>query len=180
MPTRAPIQPLETRYHGYRFRSRLEARWSVAFEVLKLEFEYEPEGYRLADGSCYLPDFYFPQIRSYAEVKPEPVGRYAEFDHEAMHKASGLVLATCRPLIILDGAARDTNYWVMQPDSMDPVGWDWSSVFPFEPHAVHLTEGRLWYDWNGLEFPEHIIPYWADRLHPAIAASRAARFERVA
>lgn len=51
------LQAIETTYKGYRMRSRLEARWAVAFEVLGLEWYYEREGYVMNDGSFYLPDF---------------------------------------------------------------------------------------------------------------------------
>ena len=51
------IKPIETLYHGYRFRSRLEARWAVFFDSLGVKYEYEPEGFKLPDGSMYLPDF---------------------------------------------------------------------------------------------------------------------------
>src|SRR5262245_3495425 len=36
------IQPIETIYRGYRFRSRLEARWAVFFQTLGVPWEYEP------------------------------------------------------------------------------------------------------------------------------------------
>ena len=51
------IQPIETKYKGYRFRSRLEARWAVFFDALGVEWEYEPEGFQLPSGKKYLPDF---------------------------------------------------------------------------------------------------------------------------
>lgn len=51
-----PIKPIETRYAGHRFRSRLEARWCVLFEQLGFEWHYEEEGYELPSGR-YLPDF---------------------------------------------------------------------------------------------------------------------------
>src|SRR5690625_2304014 len=63
------IKPIETRYKGYRFRSRLEARWAVFFDALGIEWQYEPEGYVLEDGTWYLPDFWLPQIGKYVEVK---------------------------------------------------------------------------------------------------------------
>lgn len=50
------IRPIETRYAGFRFRSRLEARWAVFFDTLGIKWEYEPQGYML-DGKPYLPDF---------------------------------------------------------------------------------------------------------------------------
>lgn len=51
------IKPIETVYKGYRFRSRLEARWAVFFEVCGAHYRYENEGFQLTDGSYYLPDF---------------------------------------------------------------------------------------------------------------------------
>ena len=63
------IKAIETHYNGYRFRSRLEARWAVYFDALGIEYEYEPEGYVLQGGSTYLPDFYLPLVDAYVEVK---------------------------------------------------------------------------------------------------------------
>jgi len=65
-------KPIETRYKGYRFRSRLEARWAVFFDALQICYRYEPEGFDL-NGLWYLPDFYLPseQPGSWIEVKPE-------------------------------------------------------------------------------------------------------------
>jgi hypothetical protein len=60
------IKAIETRYKGYRFRSRLEARWAVFFDSLGIEWEYEPEGFELPSG-FYLPDFL---IRSHVEQGP--------------------------------------------------------------------------------------------------------------
>lgn len=51
------IKPIETRWNGYRFRSRLEARWAVFFDALGLSWEYEPEGFDLGEAGYYLPDF---------------------------------------------------------------------------------------------------------------------------
>lgn len=60
--------PIDTEYKGYFFRSRLEARWAVFFEKMGWRWEYEVEGYELPSGR-YLPDFYFPDLNCYAEVK---------------------------------------------------------------------------------------------------------------
>jgi hypothetical protein len=69
------IKAIETEYKGYRFRSRLEARWAVCFDKLGLEWVYESEGFVLDDGITYLPDFYlaFPIFNRpglYVEIKP--------------------------------------------------------------------------------------------------------------
>lgn len=54
---------IETHYNGYRFRSRLEARWAVFFDAAGIKYEYEPEGFELDDGTKYLPDFYIPHFK---------------------------------------------------------------------------------------------------------------------
>ena len=58
--TQLSIKPIETEYNGYRFRSRLEARWAVFVDAAGIGDEYEPEGFELYDGTRYLPDFYIP------------------------------------------------------------------------------------------------------------------------
>lgn len=64
------IQPIETRYAGHRFRSRLEARWAVFFDTLGIRWEYEPEGYLVGPNRTpYLPDFWLPQEKLWVEVK---------------------------------------------------------------------------------------------------------------
>jgi hypothetical protein len=64
------IKPIETNYKGYRFRSRLEARWAVFFDTWGVKWEYEPEGFSLPHGK-YLPDFWLPEWNAWFEVKPE-------------------------------------------------------------------------------------------------------------
>ena len=65
----AEIKAIETIYNGYRFRSRLEARWAVFFDALGLEYNYELEGFVLPSGRKYLPDFFLPQSKMFVEVK---------------------------------------------------------------------------------------------------------------
>lgn len=63
------MKAIETHYKGYRFRSRLEARWAVFFDAMGLRWEYEPEGFELPSG-CYLPDFrLFDATIGWVEVK---------------------------------------------------------------------------------------------------------------
>jgi hypothetical protein len=62
------VKPIETVYNGYRFRSRLEARWAVFFDSVGFKWEYEPEGYDLGNSKWYLPDFYLGNL-GYIEVK---------------------------------------------------------------------------------------------------------------
>lgn len=43
------LKAIQTEYKGYRFRSRLEARWAVLLDELGVKWEYEPEGYDLLE-----------------------------------------------------------------------------------------------------------------------------------
>jgi hypothetical protein len=77
------MQPITTVYRGYRFRSRLEARWAVFFDALGLNWTYEPEGFDL-DGDWYLPDFRVTsgEITYWYEIKPlnsEPCEKFDRF-----------------------------------------------------------------------------------------------------
>lgn len=59
---------IETRYAGYRFRSRIEARWAVFFDTLGIKYQYELEGFEL-DNVWYLPDFWLPEQQYWIEIK---------------------------------------------------------------------------------------------------------------
>jgi hypothetical protein len=77
------MEPIQTKYKGYRFRSRLEARWAVFFDALDLEWIYEPEGFKLEDGTYYLPDFKVLtpyQFSHWYEIKPRGVTEDDKFD----------------------------------------------------------------------------------------------------
>lgn len=63
------IKEIETEYAGYLFRSRLEARWAVFFDALDIKWQYETEGFENQYGDRYLPDFFFPETRTWVEVK---------------------------------------------------------------------------------------------------------------
>lgn len=61
------MEPIETNYKHYWFRSRLEARWAVFFDELDCYWSYEVQGFRLtregSEGSLkYLPDFYIEDV----------------------------------------------------------------------------------------------------------------------
>jgi hypothetical protein len=64
------IKAIDTIYNGYKFRSRLEARWAVFFDSLFIKYEYEKEGYDL-NGEWYLPDFWMPDWNCWIEIKPK-------------------------------------------------------------------------------------------------------------
>lgn len=65
------MKAIETLYKGYRFRSRLEARWAIFFDALGIKWDYELEGYELKNGMKYLPDFWLPEQNIFVEIKGE-------------------------------------------------------------------------------------------------------------
>lgn len=89
------VKPIQTRWKGYQFRSRLEARWAVCFDSLGIDWSYEPEGFDLGEAGCYLPDFYMPTLDAWVEVKP------GKLNVSERGKAFALSSATNKPVIEL-------------------------------------------------------------------------------
>ena len=88
------MKAIETTYNGYRFRSRLEARWAVFFDELGISWEYEPEGFEFPNGVRYLPDFKVGN--RWVEIKPEAPSWEEEFKMCCLvssTKLSGMILS---------------------------------------------------------------------------------------
>lgn len=100
---------IPTRWKHWHFRSRLEARWAVFFDSLRIEFQYEPEGFGFQDGSSYLPDFYLPAIRMWAEVKP------IEFTEDEKKKCLLLADASGCACLMLAGPPSFRSYIAIHP-----------------------------------------------------------------
>lgn len=90
------LKPIETKYNGYRFRSRLEARWAVFFDTLDVPYRYEPEGFDL-DGTWYLPDFWLPTWECWVEIKPHSPC------YDEMNRCCALAGKSGFPCIVLYG-----------------------------------------------------------------------------
>jgi len=68
---------IPTIYKGYQFRSRLEAKWAVFFDLCEWNWEYEP-----VDFKGWIPDFaLYGKDVVYVEVKP-----VVEFPKEVAEK----------------------------------------------------------------------------------------------
>ena len=129
------MRAIETVYNGLRFRSRLEAKWSIAFDKLGIPYRYESEGYELSDGTFYLPDFHLPTLLMWAEVKgPKP-------NRSDLHKARLLYQESKMPVLIL-GQIEDIVIY-FGPDC-DGVTWHrfWSSLWDFGIVQHALTQAR--------------------------------------
>ena len=92
------IKPIETVYKGYRFRSRLEARWAVFFDALGIKYYYEHEGFDLKGEGWYLPDFWLPELKTWIEIKGNP-----EEYRSTLKKAETLANLTNYPVGVFEG-----------------------------------------------------------------------------
>lgn len=156
------IKPIQTRYKGYHFRSRLEARWAVFFDALGIEWEYEPEGFELPDGTRYLPDFcltgtgYRQGQGLYVEVKPTR-------DLSSFTKARAFSAASGAEILCAGGMPDHINFPTFI-EGGDAGGVEFTSCSKYGP--IFWAPG---------------VEYWmpCDNVSPweAIAAARSARFE---
>lgn len=171
---------IETAYSGYRFRSRLEARWAIYFDALGVVWEYENEGYDLPSGP-YLPDFWLPQVGMFGEVKSGALST-AE-----MTRATELVRATGYPVLLLVGVPDYRQYMIVHMASADELrentGWlivdgcvvNLDCIISMY-HNYPIDEGRFFTNAGATMTPEEVRAFCPD-IHHAITAARSARFE---
>jgi hypothetical protein len=101
------ISAIPTNYAGCRFRSRLEARWAVFFDAMGIGWEYEKQGYRIGRRN-YLPDFYLPLTRTWAEVKGSPQGLDRNLLYSAAHELPGGT-----PRLMVLGPIPEAGQWAV-------------------------------------------------------------------
>ena len=162
---REQFRPIETNFSGFRFRSRLEARYFVFFQALGIECWYEPEGFRLSSGDLYLPDFYLPKIRTWAEVKP------VQMTTPEVLKADDLAHDSGRPVLCLEGPPDFKLYQCIFPDesAMYPVLLD----IDYHKRRYYEQEARLWtLPGEPFDKEEHFTPEYRAAVH----RSRRERF----
>lgn len=138
------IKAIQTKYKGYLFRSRLEARWAVFFDCCGVEYEYEPEGYDLGNGLMYLPDFLLHGVDGrdggdlYVEVKgqmddadAEKINRFYEtgmVNPSICQKSKTAILVVGN---IPSGEDIDDILWFIEGEAYANNG-DWPNCYNFE------------------------------------------------
>lgn len=142
------LKPIDTEYANHLFRSRLEARWAVYFDTLRIKWVYEPEGYEM-NRYKYLPDFYFPELDFYAEIKPD------NFGDSDVKKWCAFVKATKKPLVIFEGTPHAKDCRIFYYDGK--VFTDYHRVIPFA-HLSKISYGTFWYCGN-MEDWSNYLPY---------------------
>jgi hypothetical protein len=173
------ITPIETRYAGCHFRSRLEARWAVFFNSANIPWEYEPEGFNI-DGKYYLPDFRLPQCGLWIEVKPIlPTPDILHLLRRAATALGGLMLVGSIPQLLPTG--NDIAWRLLglrAPLNGNPEPEDQTVGF-----GLYHKNNRPWwmYGNNLLGSSElHAFDrdeYMSEHITAAYIAARSARFE---
>lgn len=179
------MKAIQTEYKGYKFRSRLEARWAVFFDSLEIEWVYEPEGYVLNNGKYYLPDFLLPDIRPgvyfnhYESLYIEVKGTSSKSDKPVEFGSSSTPIALLEgeiPYSELEANMRlDGDRYEIFTDV-----WDGSYLF-----CECIKCGTIGFEFLGLaerlpcSCPKGNIKYGynTDRLMYAYKMARQARFE---
>ncbi len=161
------IKAIETRYNGYRFRSRIEARWAVFFDALGIKYEYEREGFDMGDAGWYLPDFWLPELGLWTEIKGSSP------NDEERRKARALATKGYTNVLILSGGVGikpgqifdDGTLYGFEPEydgslfigdfDAAPLGdfWEWVLSTSFDDNWSHNL-----YDFIKLRYAEH--PEW--------------------
>lgn len=184
------MKPIPTTYAGCRFRSRLEARWAVFFDQLKIDWQYEPQGY-VVGGRPYLPDFLLTTSGTWIEVK----GSSEQLDTD-------FLMTAARELPLLKGRGEDGPRLMILgplPRSTSEGDWGWVGLeaalgvdhviegrYGF---SVYSKNGRPWWLGNvdepaqlaGLTDREAWLTPLLDPYEPSVGyaydAARSARFE---
>lgn len=173
------IKPIETVYNGYRFRSRLEARWAVFFSTLELPYEYELQGYELPGGGRYLPDFYLPSLGVHVEVKAPIQLRKNEISKLIRFSADA-----DQPTLLAYGVPGPDSLYLMDRTSL--AGWR-----EYEDDEDEVLEALFWEALHdsrvalsflprsrGIHIVYRTLPAYCDHeLSSAYLAAKQARFE---
>jgi hypothetical protein len=197
------IKAIETRYNGYRFRSRLEARWAVFFDTLGIKYEYEPEGFvsnLYNEQKHYLPDFYLTESDTWVEVKGDPKGLCKKWEYMVDLLDFGGCLPNFKDsygsygkgLLLLGSIpeGREDRYYIhpiLQHhegiiknwcyfDCMGTLDFDLPGSCIIKP-VFGLETGQDIKDWE-IETKEFIrTQYYPNGAHKGYYAARSARFE---
>ena len=167
------IKAIETVYNGYRFRSRLEARWAVFFDAMGIKYLYEPQGFKFDDGTTYLPDFVIYGVRhrswedEYEPVIIEVKGVMAPIDEHKIKKMSEHM-----PVLVLGDIPKDSDEYLRKMDD----DWRFHSFSYMDGDCYWATfskyKGEAW-----ICGPDHEQYDLGKSMDSALLKARQARFE---
>ena len=177
------MQPIQTLYKGYRFRSRLEARWAVFLDALSAKWSYEKEGFDLS-GTWYLPDFWVEDWNTWIEIKGKGASDEEARKCELLSQASGknVLLLAGDPWIENDKNKYDITLFGREEfDHSGASGWEFGEGRRCSDEIWLVSD-----DYGA--FTLRPVPHERDDKYPlsgsyatsivaALASARGARFE---
>lgn len=198
------IKAIPTRYKGYHFRSRLEARWAVFFDTAGIPYAYEEQGFekRYSEDDPnpvrYLPDFRIGESHSniFVEVKGDKTELTKNADAlDALHDFGGVLpgfncsVGSKNGLILLGDIPFPDEKIVLHPIVQHRKGLvksyavftayaPWSAIEVIESSFLSNTIGcsPAGCDWdNSCKIIDLGVFY--PHINDAYKAARSARFE---
>lgn len=188
------LKAIQTEYKGYRFRSRLEARWAVFFDACGVDWEYEPEGYDLGSGLQYLPDFLLHGVQGrdggdlYVEVK----GQMNNMDARKINRFASLGMRECHmcgksaTAILVVGSIPDGNTMDEITQSISDTAYSdhkgWPNYYNFETIDGDYFAAHPGINWGGGfelfgDDSSYLCDMNPDATEKAYRKARQARFE---
>ena len=188
------LKAIQTEYKGYRFRSRLEARWAVFFDACGVDWEYEPEGYDLGSGLQYLPDFLLHGVQGrdggdlYVEVK----GQMNNMDARKINRFASLGMRECHmcgksaTAILVVGSIPDGNTMDEITQSISDTAYSdhkgWPNYYNFETIDGDYFAAHPGINWDGGfelfgDDSSYLCDMDPDATEKAYRKARQARFE---
>lgn len=136
------MEPIQTEYKGYWFRSRLEARWAVFFDRTGVDWSYEVQGFNLTnqeESLLYLPDFYIQSMHTPwendTEVWVEVKGVMKKKDEE---KCRRLAIESECPVLLVQGDPVEENITLYRKHT--PLQ---EVKLAIRSDGLHIIKGRL-------------------------------------
>ncbi len=180
------IKAIDTEYDGVLFRSRLEARWAIFLDAMRVRWVYEHEGYHTRRGP-YLPDFWLPEQKCWVEIKAT-----MPTDSE-VEKCEDVAEGTETAFLLISGSPLNYYLSVYCNDTTDSSGgtqW-WEDVRfsrsaePGNELCIDSRNSRSdrefqtigWEKLRFMKLTEHCIFDFDNRLKIAVQKAMQARFE---
>lgn len=131
-PHRNPLRAVPTTYSEVNFRSRLEARWALTFDLLDWPWEYEPP----METPGWLPDFALKfQTPVLVEIKPcltiSELRREAEKIRFGGGKREVLMLGASPAIVI-----NEPGYGIMGDECFGALLTGWDDLPDFRAYDV--------------------------------------------
>lgn len=163
------LKPIETTYNGYKFRSRLEARWACFLDALAVPYIYEAEGYDL-DGVWYLPDFWLPTQNCWMEIKGKKP------NSEEIKKALALSSLGGHPVVMFHGEIDKSIVADIATDRYSPAAFAWANCTWCG--RVELIDVNAYKSIHCLQCEtQRLFRFSSSLLRRAYDVARSARFE---